>query len=120
MRRKLKNTAGVLHNTFRLFIKNDPLRMAGATAYFTMFALPPILIIIVQVFGLLLGPKPVKHGLFVNLSGIFGPDATRQIVSVIKAFRKIPYNLTATIIGFIFLVFVATTVFKVIINCIDQ
>ena len=36
-------------------LKNDPLRMAGATAFFTTFALPPILVILIQSLGLFLG-----------------------------------------------------------------
>lgn len=110
----------VLKNALRLFIKNDPLRMGGATAFFTMFALPPILIIIVQIFGLFVDPQTIKHGLFVNLSDVFGVEAVRQIVSVIRAFRKIADNTFANIAGFMFLLFVATTVFKVMKSCIDQ
>ena len=33
------------------FRHNDPLRMAGATAFFTTFALPPILFLITRLFG---------------------------------------------------------------------
>ena len=36
---------------------NDPLRLAGATAFFTTFALPAVLIILIQMFGIFLNRK---------------------------------------------------------------
>ncbi len=120
MPQTLKGPWAVLRNAFTLFLKHDPLRMGGATAFFTMFALPPIIIIIVQVFGLFIGPQAIKHQLFTNMSGTFGTEAAKQIVSVIRAFRSIANNTTTTILGFIFLLFVATTLFKVIKGCINQ
>jgi membrane protein len=120
MMRKLKIFWGNVKNAMILFMKNDPLRMAGATAFFTIFALPPILIIIVQIFSFIINPETIKHELFVSLSGIFGQEAVRQIVSVIRAFRKMAYNWAAAIAGFLFLIFVATTLFKVIGNSINQ
>jgi membrane protein len=120
MGNSLKLMATVLKDASTLFLKNDPLKMAGATAFFTMFALPPILIILVQAFSLFIDPQTIRHELFVSLSGIVGQEAVRQIVSVIRAVKKLSYNWVATVLGFIFLLFVATTVFKIIRSSINQ
>jgi membrane protein len=120
MRNRLKLFWKILSDAGELFIKNDPLRMAGATAYFTMFALPPILIILVQVFSIFIDPKTIRHELFAGLADTFGKEAVRQIVTIIQAFKKLTYNWPATIFGFLFLTFVATTLFKVIKNSINQ
>jgi membrane protein len=117
---KLKAAYIVLNNALKLFLQNDPLRMAGATAFFTMFALPPILIILVQTFSLIIDPQTIRHEVFISLSGVFGREAVRQIVSVIQAVRKFNFNWGATILGFLFLIFVATTVFKVVTDSISQ
>jgi len=117
---RVKLIGTVLKDTFKLFLENDPLKMAGATAFFTMFALPPILIILVQFFSLFIDPETIRHELFVSLSNIFGREAVRQIVSVIRAVKKLSYNWVATALGFIFLLFVATTVFKIIRSSINQ
>jgi len=120
MSNRVKLIGTVLKDTFKLFLENDPLKMAGATAFFTMFALPPILIILVQFFSLFIDPETIRHELFVSLSNIFGREAVRQIVSVIRAVKKLSYNWVATALGFIFLLFVATTVFKIIRSSINQ
>src|SRR5215210_3972102 len=101
-------------------LMNDPLRMAGATAFFTTFALPPILVILIQVLKLVLDPRMVREELFKNLGGIFGPETARQLSNVLQALRNMAQNWWITIGGFIFLVFVATTLFKVIRNSINQ
>lgn len=116
----LKSFGIVLKNSLNLFLENDPLKMAGATAFFTMFALPPVLIIIVQVFSLFIDPQTVRQELFTGLSGIFGKEAVGQIVSVIRAVKNLSFNWLANVLGFIFLLFVATTVFRIIRSSINQ
>ena len=120
MGNSLKLIGTILRDALKLFLKNDPLRMAGATAFFTMFAMPPILIILIQAFSLFIDPQTIRHELFISLSDVFGKEAVRQIVSVIRAVRKLSYNWVATTLGFVFLLFVATTVFKVIRSSINQ
>jgi membrane protein len=102
------------------FISNDPLRMAGATAFFTTFALPPIMVIIIQSLKNIVGPDIVRTKLFANLTETIGIEAAKQIADVLKAFRRMADNWWITIGGFVFLLFVATTLFRVIKNSINQ
>jgi membrane protein len=120
MKKSLQVIGTLLKDALKLFLANDPLKLAGATAFFTMFALPPILIILVQAFSLFIDPQTIRHELFVSLSAVFGQEAVRQIVSVIRAVKKISYNWVVTVLVFIFLLFVATTVFKIIKSSINQ
>lgn len=101
-------------------LKNDPLRMAGATAFFTTFALPPILVIIIQFLKLILDPKEVRSHLFQSLENIIGREAVDQLIDVLLALRKLASNWWIIIGGFIFLLFVATTLFKIIKSSINQ
>lgn len=100
--------------------KNDPLRMAGATAFFTTFALPPILIIIIQALGLFFPPDKIQGRLFDQLTTIIGRESVLQVLEVLKAFSNMAENWLITIGGFIFLLFVATTLFKVIKSSLNQ
>ena len=100
--------------------KNDPLRMAGATAFFTTFALPPILIIIIQALGLFFPPDKIRGRLFDQLTTIIGRESVLQVLEVLKAFSNMAENWLVTIGGFIFLLFVATTLFKVIKSSLNQ
>src|SRR6476619_2911158 len=87
-------------------LKNDPLRMAGATAFFTTFALPPILVILIQALKLILDPRTIRVQLFNNLREIIGREAVKQLVDVLVNLHKIAQNWYITLGGFIFLLFV--------------
>ena len=115
-----KALPGLLANSLKELLRNDPLRMAGATAFFTTFALPPILVILIQVFKLLIGGRRIRVELFQSLSSIVGPEAVRQMVEVLRSMRKLAQNWYINIAGFIFLLFVASTLFKVIKSSINQ
>jgi len=110
----------VVRDSMYELLRNDPLRMAGATAFFTTFALPPILVILIQVLKLLYDPQRIRNELFKHLEGIIGTQSVQQIVDVLQALRGMAQNWWITGLGFLFLVFVATTLFKVIRNSLNQ
>ena len=94
--------------------------MAGATAFFTTFALPAILIILIQVFRLFVDPRTLSTHLFDHLALIVGTESVAQIRGTLRGFRKLASNWYIAIGGFIFLTFVATTLFKVIRDSLNQ
>jgi membrane protein len=103
-----------------LLRKNDPLRLAGATAFFTTFALPFIIFILARFFGLFVGHKIVGHGLINNIASNLGTDAAEQVRQVIHSIRSFNSNWYIIVFGFIFLLFVATSLFGVIKNSLNQ
>ena len=109
-----------LSKAFKLLLKNDPMRLAGATAFFTTFALPPILLILIQLLGLLFNRRSVSRQMFNRLDDIVGKESVHEIVGTLRAFRGLAVNWPIAIVGFIFLVFVATTLFKVIQSSFNQ
>lgn len=110
----------LLKDSLTELLQNDPLRMAGATAFFTTFALPPILVIIIQSLKLILDPRKIRPQLFRSLTNILGHEAVNQLVGVLSALRKLAHTGWILAGGFIFLLFVATTLFKVIKSSINQ
>jgi len=110
----------LLRRSLNELLRNDPLRMAAATAFFTTFALPPILVILIQVLKLILNPRLVRRELFDSLSGIVGEETTDQVRGILRALRELAQNWWIIIGGFIFLLFVATTLFRVIKSSINQ
>lgn len=109
-----------LKQAFKLFKKNDPLRLAGATAFFANFALPPILLILIRLFGFFIDRKNFAAQLFNGLGDILDDSSTAQILQTLKNIRGVDHNWWATILSFVFFIFVATTLFAVIKNSTDQ
>lgn len=99
---------------------NDPLRMAGATAFFTTFALPFILILLSQDLGLVINPRQIRREMFNDLSLLFGEQSVRQVIETLTAFRRLAYNGWITAVGILFLLMVSTTLLMVMKGSINQ
>jgi membrane protein len=109
-----------LRPSLRLFAKNDPMRLAGATAFFTTFALPPIIFILAKFFGFFVGTGRMGKELLEKISNVLGEDSAGQVQQVIRSIRGFGDSWYVILMSFIFLFFVATTLFSVIKNSLDQ
>ncbi|CAN5821992.1 YihY/virulence factor BrkB family protein [soil metagenome] len=118
--KRIKDVANQLKNALKLLVQNDPMRLAGATSFFTTFALPPILLILIQILSLLFNRRTISRRLFNQLEGIVGSESVHQLISTLRGFRGLASNWPITIAGFIFLLFVASTLFKVIQSSLNQ
>jgi membrane protein len=110
----------LLKASFNRLQGNDPLRMAGATAFFTSFALPPIIVLLFQLFRIFFSRKLIGTELGEVLSGTLGKESADQLRSTARGFRNLAQNWYMAAIGLVFLVFVATTLFKVIRNTMND
>src|ERR1700712_4846999 len=114
------NIFRLLQKALEEFRKNDPLRMAGATAFFTTFALPAVLIILIQVFGLVLNPRFMSRQLFSNLGEVTGRNTAIELHKTLFNVRLLFRNWYEAALGFLFLIFVATTLLKVVKDSLNQ
>lgn len=110
----------LLRSSFSELQKNDPLRLAGATAFFTTFALPPILIILIQLFGLFFNEQTIRRELLRRVGGMISKNSALQIRDVLENMNTMSRHWYVTLLGFIFLLFVATSLFSVIKNSLNQ
>lgn len=117
---RIKSLGIVLVMAFERLVKNDPLRLAGATAFFTTFALPPILLLLIQLLSLIFNSQTISTRMFSQLSKVVGESSVHEVLEILQGFRGLASNLGIAIAGFFFLLFVATTLFKVIQSSINQ
>ncbi|SES18475.1 YihY/virulence factor BrkB family protein [Pedobacter rhizosphaerae] len=120
LKEELKFFFSTGRKAFVLFQKNDPLRLAGATAFFTNFALPPILIILIRLFGMFTDRRMLVTHLFERLANILDDDSIKQIRLTLRNIRGIDQAWYVTLFSFVFFLFVATTLFNVIKNSLEQ
>ena len=110
----------VLKRAYKDLKSKNPLRMAAATAFFTTFALPPTLIIIIQTFGLFYSRKAMEQGVFAQLADLIGKESSIDLLNILNRFQQLAQNWFSAIAGFIFLLFVATTLFHVVRNSVNE
>ncbi|UOQ51991.1 YihY/virulence factor BrkB family protein [Hymenobacter cellulosivorans] len=110
----------LLRRAAKEFALNDPLRLGAATAFFTTFALPPILIILIQVLGSVYSTSGVRQRLLDKLSALLGTSAAELVEQILLNVGNIERSRLLTWLGFGFLLFIATTLFVVIQNSLNQ
>lgn len=120
MKGRAKGFLSILKSSFTELDKNDPLRLAGATAFFTTFALPAVLLIILQLIRLILPGGKSDRELYGQIKEFVGEGAAEHLFNVLKGFESFATNPIAMTAGVVFLLFVATTLFKVIKNSLNE
>jgi membrane protein len=119
-RRIFLDTLILLRRAARELTANDPLRLGAATAFFTTFALPPILLILIQVLGAVYPTSMVRALLLAKLSGLLGTSAAKFVEQILQNVTNVQRSPLVTWLGFAFLVFIATTLFVVIQHSLNQ
>lgn len=115
----LKKTGYLLKETFNEFISDNALKLSAALSYYTIFSLPPLLIIIISLCGFFFGDEAVKGQIFGQINGLVGNASAMQIQEAIKNVELSNSNTFATIIGIIILVIGASGVFSEIQDSIN-
>lgn len=101
---------GVLKETFKEFSQDRVLRLAAATAYYAVFSIGPLLVLIVGVAGLVFGEETVRKQVTTETQSFFGPKSAELLGSMMTA-QKRGGSLVATIVGGAALVLGAAGVF---------
>lgn len=101
----------VLKQTLINYQRDKVSHLGAALAYYTIFSLPAILIIIIGIVGFLFGEAAVRGEVYESLEQILGDSAAQQVEDAVRSIGTAEDNWWATVIGISFLVFVATGVF---------
>jgi membrane protein len=109
-----------LREGYTNFKANDPLILASSTAFFTTFSISPILVILVNILGFAFDNDKIPDKLFGKVSGIFGKETATQIESIVENVSKYNNDPFITVAGFVFLLFVSTTLLKVVKQSINH
>lgn len=101
---------GVVHTikkTFQQFIDDDCMSMAAGLAYYTVFALPPLLVILVTIGSAIFEREQVEHALESQMQGVMSAD---EMHAMIERAEDTGVGVLASLIGIGLLLFGATGV----------
>jgi len=115
-----KSIWSITKQSFSDFIDNKVLKLSAALAYYTIFSLPAMLIIIISISNLFYGRDAVEGTLYHQMAGLVGNDAAVQVQQTIKGAALSKDSYFATIVGIITLLIGATSVFSEIQDSINH
>ena len=98
--------------SFHEFIEDDAIKLSASLSYYTIFSLPPLLIIIISLCGIFFGEEAVRGELFGQINGLVGNNVALQIQETIKNVKLSNANTFATTVGVFILLVGASGVFS--------
>lgn len=101
------------------FSQDKGVKLSAALAYYTIFSIPPLLIIITSITGFFLGKDAIQGRIQAQIQGIVGKDAALQIQEAIGNTVVDHNSWWATILSIGALLFGATGVFMEIQDSIN-
>lgn len=111
IKRKAKTFLSLLKKSYFSWDRNDPWARSATIAYYALFSLPSLLIIVVTVAGYFWGQKAVQGRITTEIGEFIGPDAAKSIEGMVAAAALDQSSTWALVFGFFFLLFGATGVF---------
>jgi membrane protein len=101
------------------FVEDNALKLSASLSYYMVFALGPIILIVITLAGSFINRENVNTKVFSELSKLLGPEAAVQIQSIIVNTQGSHHSTAGTIIGIVALFFGATGVFGEIQDSIN-
>lgn len=106
-----QNIGSVLKCTVSQWFDHRASSMGAALAFYTLFSLAPILVLVLAIAGWFYGPQAAQGELFLQLRGLVGAQGAEAIQLVLAGARSKEEGRLATLIAGTLLLFGATTVF---------
>jgi membrane protein len=94
--------------------------MGAALAYYTMFSIAPLLLILISTAGLVFGEEAVRGEIFGQLQGLMGDQGAQAVQSLLESVSEPKKGIAGTIIGSVLLLIGATTVFAELQDAFDR
>jgi len=85
--------------------------MGAAIAYYTVFSLAPVLILVIAVAGLVYGKRAAEGALFDQIAALVGNDSAGAVQALLRSASGTKSGVIATVVGFAALILAATGVF---------
>ena len=110
----------LVKETWRLWFANNPFQHAAALAYFTLFSLAPLLLLLLAVAGAVFGEKAVHGEIFARLVGQIGPQAAAAVEEAVRKSRVEVAGVWPTLLAVVALLFGGTTMFAQMQNSLNH
>ncbi|MET0382381.1 MAG: YihY/virulence factor BrkB family protein [Burkholderiaceae bacterium] len=94
--------------------------MGAALAYYTMFSIAPLLLIVISVAGLAFGEQAARGEIMDQLASLMGADGARAVQALLASVNQPTTGIWATLFGLGALIVGATTVFGELQNALDR
>lgn len=116
---KIKIFMKVFRGAVSGFIDDNGPKLSASLSYYTIFALAPMILIMMSLAGIFLGLEAVQGKIYGQINGLVGDSTALQIQSIIKNIQGTHHTTAGAAIGFAILLLAVTGVFTEIQDSIN-
>jgi membrane protein len=106
----IKNIGKLLGTTVMNFIDDNGLKYSASLAYYTVFSLAPLMMLLVFIVGIYYGHDAFTGQIYPQLKGFLGAEAAAQVQNMIKSIQ-LGKSTVAVVIGVVTVIIGGTGVF---------
>ena len=119
MRKLLSNLPAILKLAYEDWKEDNASRLSAALAYYTIFSLAPLLVIVIAITGLIWQADVVRMQILSQVRELIGPEGADFIANLISNRGEPAEGVVALLIGIIALLFGALGVFNELHNSLN-
>jgi membrane protein len=116
----MRRWLALLRATFSDFAEDGGAQQAAALSYYTVFSLPPLLILLVTILGVVLDPADVERLVTGQAAALLGPTADELSTILEHAERPGASRGVAGVVGIAALLFGATGAFMALQGALNR
>jgi len=109
----------VFKGAFSCFVDDNGLKLSASLSYYTVFAMAPMILIVMGLAGIFLGTEAVQGKIYDQINGLVGNSAALEIQNIIKSIKGTHHTVAGSIFAVLLLVIGATGVFTEIQDSIN-
>jgi membrane protein len=106
-----RDSIALIRGTVLGFVEDGALSRGAAIAYYTVFSIAPVLVIVIAIAGFVFGQDAAQGAIAGQLSGLMGAQSAEALQSMIRSASNRQSGIIATVVGIATLLVTATGVF---------
>jgi membrane protein len=111
LKQNSKDILAVFKTTYKEWFKKDPFRQSAIIAYYSVFSIPGLLVLIIAIAGYFFGKDTVNNNLIAQISETIGQETATQINDMLQESTSEKTTTWGSIVGILILLVGATGVF---------
>ncbi|MBA3681909.1 MAG: YihY/virulence factor BrkB family protein [Bacteroidetes bacterium] len=110
----------ITKKTAKAWVNADPFRQSAVVAYYAIFSIPALLVIVISCAGLIFGREAIQGQVSDQITGAMGADTAEQVEDMIAKASERKSSIIATIISVVTLILGSTGVFAQLQTSLNQ
>lgn len=120
MKIKFAGLGTIFKHTVKGWNADDPFRQSAVIAYYAIFSLPALLVLVINVAGFFFGKEVVSAEISTQVEGIMGAETAKQVSEIVTKAGAVKTGIISSIIAIATIIFGATGVFVQLQKSLNQ